>query len=183
MPCFAKTGFSSASASSSAWVTVRVFAPYWLLIVTSTPGSPMMSVSPNFGSAASCTRATSRIRTTGAPLRTTTSPRSSGVNICPSDWMTTRWPGVSMKPGAAHARRGLGRLEDLGQRQVERGQPLGQHLHLELLDFAAEDIRMRHARHGEQPRLERPIDERAQVAAGERFRERARSSAGPSSRW
>jgi hypothetical protein len=36
-------------------VTSSVFAPYWLDIVSSTPGCPCTNASPNFGSAASTT--------------------------------------------------------------------------------------------------------------------------------
>ena len=36
-------------------MTSIVFAPYWLAIVSRTPGRPMMSASPNFGSAPSRT--------------------------------------------------------------------------------------------------------------------------------
>ena len=42
---------------------------------------------------------------------------------------------------------------------------------MELLDFAAENIRAGHALHREKARLERPIDERAQVAARHFFRD------------
>ena len=85
MPCFSNTGFSSASAASSDFVTSIVFAPYWLDIVINTPGFPMMTVSPNFGSAPSITRATSLSRTLKPFVCvTTTSPICSGVSDCPS---------------------------------------------------------------------------------------------------
>ncbi len=99
MPSFSNTGFSSPSAASRALVTSIVLAPYWLDMVISTPQRPMITVSPNFGSAPSTTRATSLSRTL-KPLvwATTTSPRISGVSAWPSVWSVMRWLRVSMKP-------------------------------------------------------------------------------------
>jgi hypothetical protein len=100
MPSRANTGFRSASACSSATVTSMVLAPYWLAIVTRTPGRPMMSESPNFGSPPSATVATSRSRTGTpfVPVVTTMAPNASAVSVWPSVWSTTRWFSFSMNP-------------------------------------------------------------------------------------
>src|SRR5436190_1928232 len=45
----ASVGFISSNAVSSAFVTSKVLAPYWLDIVSSTPGLAWIRVSPNFG--------------------------------------------------------------------------------------------------------------------------------------
>ena len=100
MPCWARTGSISPSAASSPRVTSRVFVPYWLDIVMSTPGLPWMIVSPNFGSAPSLTVAKSLSRTLWplVEVTTTTFPRISGVSDWPSVSMTTRWFAVSTNP-------------------------------------------------------------------------------------
>ncbi len=99
MPSDSNTGPSSPSARSTASVASIVFAPNWLAAVSSTPGSPMISASPNFGSAESATTATSRKRTlTPSCWPTTTAPISAGVSDWPSVCTSSRCVGVSTKP-------------------------------------------------------------------------------------
>ena len=82
-------------------MTSSVFAPYWLDMVSSTPGSPWISVSPYFGSGPSFTVATSFNRT-AVPFvveaMTTAWPRTSGESDWPSVCSETRWFSVSMNP-------------------------------------------------------------------------------------
>ena len=69
----------SAYLAEKIWIPI-VFAPYWLDIVINTPQRPWMSVSPNFGSSPSTTRATSLSRTLNPSLCvSTTSPSCSAV--------------------------------------------------------------------------------------------------------
>ena len=63
IPCASNVGFISSRARSTASVTSIVFAPYWPDMVIKMPGLPMISASPNFGSGASMTFATSLSRT------------------------------------------------------------------------------------------------------------------------
>ena len=123
-----------------AMVTSMVFAPYWLAMVISTPGRPLMSESPNFGSPRLRPRATSLSRTLW-PLTwaTTTSPSTSGVSAWPSVWMMMRWLHVLDKTGAHHAGRNTRGARTSEMRQSVGQQPLGLHLDLELPHFAAED--------------------------------------------
>ena len=105
-----RDGASSASAASTARVTMSVLAPYWLERFSSTPGLPMMRVSPNFGATPSVTVAKSRSRrgvaaAAGAGLAgatpaagTTAAASAATSSVCPRLSMSTRWLGVSMKP-------------------------------------------------------------------------------------
>ena len=95
---------------------MSVLAPYWLERFSSTPGLPMMSVSPNFGATPSVTVAKSRSRRGGAvqagaagvagaasvagaeAAGTTAAPSAATSSVWPRLSMSTRWLGVSMKP-------------------------------------------------------------------------------------
>ena len=57
-PWASSPGFNSASATSTAFVAVKVLVPNWLVSAISTPGWPMIRASPNFGAGASTTSAT-----------------------------------------------------------------------------------------------------------------------------
>ena len=74
---------------------------------------------------------------------------------------------------AHHSRRDARRRQHVGQRQVVGQQPVRQHLDLQLPHLAAEGAALGHARHRQQPRLERPIRKGAQLHRRQLVRDQA----------
>ena len=116
-----------------------------------------MRVSPNFGSAPSTTRATSRRRAHRLPLAHDHLSQFRGSEHLSIGLDDDALAGSVDESGAAHTGGGLRSIEDIGQRKVKGRKGFREDLHLELFDLAAEDIGVGHAGHREQARLERPV--------------------------
>ncbi len=83
-PWASSAGLSSAIAASTARVVSQVLAPYWLDMLISTPGVPMIRASPMSGAGASTTSATS-------PMRTI-EPSVVGIWPRATSWALRAWP-------------------------------------------------------------------------------------------